>query len=212
MLVRQAREAGTVLAELKPLIEAECGRPVSTGEGASGTGFEVNVFVGDEYIAKHKDATRGKIVLSIGDITFQPPRAMAPHLTRICNAGMGYEAHIWTPSERQDRTEPTSGAQRINAHLSMIECICRAIFGTHHGATIPQAPPIEQLRVNREFAVLRHGQASVLTFPMALVINEGQPLELLPPGSTIAIVSGSSSNVPAPGLGDGRLIINPPGA
>jgi len=206
---RQAREAGTILAELAPLIQAECARAVSAGQGASGTGFDVDVLVGDEYLDKHKNASRGKVVLTMGEVSFVG-RAMRPNLTEICNASPSFEIHIWTPAERQDRTDPLSGAQRINAHLGMVECIVRAIFGTHHGANAPAVPPVERLTTVRDLDVLRHGQASVLTFPMVLAIFEGQPLTTLPDGSSIASRYGSTSD-PTPPVGTvaGSIIVNP---
>ena len=175
----------TVLETLATDIETEVARDQNP-DGTGGTLFPVDVKIGDEWIDKLQHMQQGRVCLALGDEgELGGPKQMNGKLRTLATWNPVLEAHLWSPAG--DVLERT-GLLRLDAIESLFKCVVRAIYAGNHGANMPDdLRPARSATIKRDTKQLRHGQAMVVLFTVAIPICQGRTLELLPAGTRLGV-------------------------
>lgn len=177
---------------LQGAIAAMCARPIFDAEPGGGTGYEVDVFIGDEKKGANKNAGRGRVVLTIGDGPIVGPGEFAQHpvIARWQPRG---EAHLWTPNA------PASLEVRMDQFFRLVQCVVNALHERHAGWSSPSSVANEVTDMVRDPDLFRHGQGGMVPFVVSVPIFKGRPLAPVNPDASIGNVANST----------GVLVINP---
>lgn len=156
----------------------------ANADGTGGTSFAVDVEIGLPK-TRNLPGANGRVVLwpgEGGDVA--GPKNMNARLRTLCTWSPVLNAHLWVPvGTAGARTEP----DRLDAIESLIKCVMRAIYYGNHGATMPDRPPIDSANIALEPAVMRHGEAALVSFAVGIPITEGRSLTTMPAGARVAV-------------------------
>lgn len=174
----------TVLEALATAIAAEVALDENS-DGTGGTTFPVVVLIGDEHLDKLQHMQEGRVCLCLGDDgEIGGPKSMNAKLRTIATWTPTLEAHLWAPAGAVlERT----GLLRLDAFEMLFKAVMRAIYADNHGANLPDVPPARTVSIKRDTKQLRHGQAAVLLWSVAVPICVGRTLTTLPAGTRLGV-------------------------
>ena len=154
-------------------------------DGTGGTTFPVVVLIGDEHLDKLQDMQEGRVCLCLGDDgEIGGPKVMTAKLRTECTWTPVLEAHLWAPA---GAVLQRTGLLRLDAFEMLFKCVMRAIYAGNHGANLPNIAPAKSVSIKRETKQLRHGQAAVLLWTVAIPICVGRTLTTMPAGTRLGV-------------------------
>jgi hypothetical protein len=153
-------------------------------DGTGGTTFDVDVEYGQAKRPVHPGAN-GRVIIAPGEGgDVGGPKVMNGRLQTLCTWSPIFNAHLWVPvGVAGTRTE----LDRLDAIESLIKCVTRAIYKGNHGATLPDRPPIDSANILLDPAVMKHGEAAVISFTVGIPIAKGRSLTTMPTGARVAV-------------------------